>query len=373
MPVVPVGFGRDRGLTRLDARRPAAYTLALDQSPMPTATTVAPRRTPIWVGLLILYLVWGSTYLGIAIAVDTIPPFLMAASRFLIAGLVLLAWSVARDGRAFRPPTLHEWRDSTIVGALLLGGGMGMVAFGEQTVPSGITALFIALMPVWVAILGGLFLGERLPGLAVVGIVLGFGGVAILIGPSAFGGAGALEPLGLVAILISPIAWSAGSLFASHRATLPRQPLVATGAQMTTGALVLLVMSVLSGELRGFRIEAISTDSLVAMVYLTVIGSLVAFTAYGWLLRVAPLPLIATYAYVNPVVAVILGAIVLQEPIDLRTLVAGAVIIVSVAIIVTARGRMTSPRHERPDAPSEPTPADVVATTTRRPADATPT
>lgn len=311
---------------------------------MPTATTSAPKSSPIWLGLLVLYVVWGSTYLGIAIAVDTIPPFLMAATRFLIAGLVLLAWSVAREGRSFRPPSAREWRDSTIVGGLLLGGGMGMVAFGEQTVPSGITALFIAMMPVWVAILGRIFLGERLPRLAVFGIVLGFAGVAILIGPSAFGGAGALEPLGLAAILFSPIAWSSGSLFASHRATLPRRPLVATGAQMTAGSLVLLAMSVVSGELAGFGIEAISTDSLLAMVYLTLIGSLLAFTAFGWLLRVAPLPLVATYAYVNPVVAVILGALVLREPIEPRTLVAGAVIIVAVAVIVTARGRMTAPR-----------------------------
>lgn len=357
--------------------------------PIRAASPVAaPRRTPIWVGLLILYVVWGSTYLGIAIAVDTIPPFLMAGSRFLIAGLVLLAWSVAREGRAFRLPGLREWRDSTIVGALLLGGGMGMVAFGEQTVPSGITALFIALMPVWVAVLGRVFLGERLPRLAVVGIVLGFVGVAILIGPSAFGGAGALEPLGLAAILISPIAWSSGSLFASHRARLPGRPLVATGAQMTTGALILIVMSVASGELKGFHVEAISRDSLLAMGYLTVIGSLLAFTAYGWLLRVAPLPLIATYAYVNPIVAVILGALVLREPIELRTLVAGAVIIVSVAIIVTARGRMSAPRRQAVGPAVAPTVAIAVpedaaqpigpaigrhTNATGRPADASPT
>lgn len=311
---------------------------------MPTSHQTSPRRPPIWLGLLVLYFVWGSTYLGIAIAVDTIPPFLMAATRFLIAGLILLAWSVAREGHAFSLPSTREWRDSALVGAMLLGGGMGMVAYGEQTVPSGITALFIAMMPVWVAVLGRIFLGQRLPRLAVIGIVLGFGGVAILIGPSAFGGAGSLAPLGLAAILISPIAWSSGSLFASHRAVLPSRPLVATGAQMVSGGLVLLAMSMVSGETQGFRLEAVSVDSLIAMVYLTIIGSLLAFTAYGWLLRVAPLPLIATYAYVNPVVAVGLGAVVLGEPIELRTLVAGVVIIVAVAVIVTARGRMQAPR-----------------------------
>jgi drug/metabolite transporter (DMT)-like permease len=310
---------------------------------MPTPRPVAAGRPPIWLGLLVLYLVWGSTYLGIAVAVESIPPFLMAAVRFLSAGLVLLAWSVAREGRRFHLPSVREWRDSAIVGALLLGGGMGMVAYGELTVPSGITALVVALMPVWVAILGRVFLGERLPGLAIGGIVLGFAGVAILIGPAAFGGGDALAPLNLAAILIAPIAWSGGSLFASHRATLPRQPLVATGAQMVCGGLVLLLMSTIAGEPAGFRIEAITTDSLIALAYLTVIGSLLAFTAYGWLLRVAPLPLIATYAYVNPVVAVILGALVLAEPIEPRTLVAGAVIVVAVAVIVTARGRMQAP------------------------------
>ncbi len=220
---------------------------------MPNVPAAASPRSPIWIGLLILYIVWGSTYLGIAIAIDTIPPFLMAAVRFLIAGSVLIGWSLAREGRAVARPSAREWRDSAIVGALLLGGGMGMVAFGEQTVPSGITALLIALMPVWVAILGRLFLDERLPRLAVLGIVIGFGGVAILIGPTAFGGAGALDGLGLAAIIASPIAWASGSLFASHRARLPKQPLLATGLQMICGGLVLATMSLASGELSGFR------------------------------------------------------------------------------------------------------------------------
>jgi drug/metabolite transporter (DMT)-like permease len=312
---------------------------------MPTVPPASPRRPPIWIGLLILYVVWGSTYLGIAIAVDTIPPFLMAATRFLIAGFVLVGWSVAREGRGLVLPSAREWRDSAIVAALLLGGGMGMVAFGEQTVPSGITALLIAMMPVWVAILGRLFLGERLPRLAVVGIVVGFGGVAILIGPSALGGSGALDGLGLAAIIASPISWASGSLFASHRAVLPRLPLLATGIQMICGGLVLAVMSLVSGELSGFRLDGVSPASLGALAYLTVVGSLVAFTAYGWLLRVAPLPLIATYAYVNPVVAVALGAVVRNEPVDPRTLVAGAVIVFAVALIVTARGRMRAPRE----------------------------
>ncbi len=335
---------------------------------MPTdPASAAPARPPIWVGMLILYVVWGSTYLGIAIAVETIPPFLMAAIRFLIAGVVLLAWSLARDGRSFVPPTSREWRDSAIVGALLLGGGMGMVAFGQQTVPSGITALLIGMMPVWVAILGRIFLGERLPRLALVGIVVGFIGVAILIGPSAMGGVGALDGIGLVAIIIAPIAWSTGSLFSSHRATLPKRPLVATGILMVCGGLVLTLMGLVSGEFASLRLDEISARSLVAIVYLTLIGSLVAFTAYGWLLRVAPLPLIATYAYVNPVVAVILGAIVLHEPIDPRTLIAGAVIVFAVVLIVTARGRMRAPRSVAVPVPPPPAPPSAAPAPTATP------
>ncbi len=307
---------------------------------MPTSNgTITPARSSIAAAMLVLYLVWGSTYLGISIAVDSIPPFLMASVRFFTAGSILLVWSVARDGRSFQIPTAREWRDSAIVGALLLGGGMGMVAFAEQTVPSGITALMVAMMPVWVAILGWVFLGDRLPRLAVVGIIVGFMGVAILVGPSAFGGSGALDPLGIAAVIFSPIAWSTGSLFASRRAQLPARPLVATGLQMVQGALVLAVMATVSGELPTFDPAAVSQASMVALLYLTVVGSLLAFTTFGWLLRVAPLPLVSTYAYVNPVVAVILGSIVLGEAIDVRTAVAGTVIVVAVALIITSRGR----------------------------------
>ena len=191
---------------------------------------------------------------------------------------------------------------------------MGLVAWGEQTIPSGIAALIIATMPVWIAVLGGIFLGERLPRLAVAGILIGFAGVAILVGPSAFGGAGAMDPAGVGAILLSPIAWATGSLFASHRASLPRKPLVATGAQMVTGGVVLAVMGLLSGEWQTFDPAAISRDSFLAFAYLTVVGSLVAYTTYSWLLGVAPLPLVSTYAYVNPIVAVVLGWLSCRNP-----------------------------------------------------------
>ena len=313
-----------------------------------TSVSVAAARNPgILLGMLVLYVVWGSTYLGIAVAVESIPPFLMAATRFVIAGLALLALSRLHGGSAFEWPTRREWRDSLIVGALLLGGGMGMVAFAEQTIPSGITAILIAMLPVWVAIFSRLFFGERLPRGAIVGIAVGFVGVAVLVGPTALGIEGGLEPLGLAAAIVSPIAWSLGSLFASHLAVLPRRPLVLAGAEMLCGGLILVAMSAVAGELATFQIAAVTASSFIALTYLTVVGSLIAFTTYGWLLRKAPLSLIATYAYVNPVVAVILGFVVLNEPIELRTLVAGAIIVFAVALIVTSRSRMLRPaeRH----------------------------
>ena len=271
---------------------------------MPTAPATLARTRLIWLGIAILYVVWGSTYLGIRIAVETIPPFLLAGTRFGIAGLVLLAIALLRRRGRIPMPTRREVRDMTIIGAALTVGGMGLVSFGEQTVPSGITALLIAMMPLWVAVLGRVFFGERLPLVAVAGVALGLAGVGILVGPSlTASGSESFNPAGIAALILSPISWACGSLYSSHRARLPKDPLV-------------------------------------AFAYLTLVGSLIAFTAYVWLLKVAPLPLIATYAYVNPIVAVVLGAIILQEPITPRTIVAGAVIIFAVALIITARGRM---------------------------------
>lgn len=297
----------------------------------------------IWLGLITLYFVWGSTYLGIRISVESIPAFLMGAVRFLIAGGLLLAWSAARDGRDALRINRRELRDSFVVGTALLGGGMGMVALAEQTVPSGITALLIALMPAWVAVLGRVFFGERLPRIVLLGIVVGLVGVAILVAPS--GGRLTLDPGGLAAVLFSPISWASGSLYASHRARLPNRPLVATALQMVSGAVALGAASVATGELGRFSPAAVSTDSAWALLYLVVVGSLVGFTTYVWLLRVAPLSKIATYAYVNPVVAFILGALLLGEPISPRTVVAAVVIVAAVALIVTARSR--SRRDER--------------------------
>jgi len=298
----------------------------------------------VWAAILTLYFAWGSTYLGIRIAVGSIPPFVMAAVRFGFAGAVLLGGVyVLRRGDVARP-SLREGRDSFIVGALLLGGGMGAVAWGEQTVPSGITALMIAMTPVWIAVFGRIFLRERLPIAATIGIATGLLGVAILVGPSLFVDR-SLDPAGVVALILSPISWAAGSLFAANRARLPADPFVTTGMQMLAGSTVLAAAAILSGEATSVHLETITANSIIAFVYLTIIGSLIAFTAYAWVLRRAPLPLIATYAFVNPIVAVVLGWLVLQEAITPRQVLAGAVIVVGVALIVAARSRMTRIRR----------------------------
>ena len=260
-----------------------------------------------------------------------------------------------------------------MVGALLLGGGMGMVALGEQTVPAGITALIIALMPLWVAVLGRIFFGEQTSRLVLAGIVLGLAGVVILVAPTGVG-ALALSAGGIAAVMVSPISWATGSLYSSHRARLPRLPLVATAMQMFCGAAVLGVLSLATGELAHFSLGAVSDRSWLAFAYLVTIGSGIGYTTYVWLLRIAPLPKIATYAYINPIVAFVLGAILLGEPITARTVVAAVVIVVGVAIIVTARSRTPAGPHtvatievgepavERKPAPGTASPA--AATTT---------
>ncbi len=289
----------------------------------------------IWAGLIAIYLIWGSTYLGIRIAVETIPPFLMAGVRFLAAGAILYAAMVLRAGEPVRP-SLREWRDCAIVGAGLLLGGMGLVAVGEQTVSSGVAAVMVALMPAWLAIFSRALFGDRLPRMVLTGVVVGLLGVVVLAWPA---DSVRLDPVGMLALVLSPISWSLGSLYSARRATLPSQPLVATAMQMLAGGALLTVAGLVTGEAGRLRLDAVSNDSALAMLYLVLVGSLMGFTTYAWLLRVAPLPRVSTYAYVNPVVAVVLGAFILSEPIGLRTLIASAIVVVGVALIVSGRSR----------------------------------
>lgn len=322
------------------------------------ASNAAPaaRRGPsalsLWTNMLVIYVVWGSTYFGIAVSIETIPPFLMAAIRFTIAGILLLTIDLIRNPEARHLPTRRQLVDSAIVGGLLLGIGNGFVVFGQKTVPSGIAAILIAMMPLWFALLGWIYLRERLPRIVVLAIAIGFAGTAFLIWPSG-DGANRFDPLGILILLIAPLGWAHGSIYSMRRAKLPPSPWTASGLQMLAGGAVTGLWALVIGEPANFHPESISTASLVALVYLIFIGSMLAYTAYAWLLRNAPLPLISTYAYVNPVVAVALGTVFLQEQISLRTIVASVVILAAVAIIVSARGRLATASPEEAVAPEE--------------------
>jgi len=286
-----------------------------------------------------LYIVWGSTYLAIRVAVGTIPPFTQGSIRFLIAGTILyLATARRRTGEP--RPGWRDWRDAAIIGGFLLLGGNGLLALGETTVGSGVSALLIATLPLWVAILGRLFFNLRLSRSTVVGIGLGFAGVGALVWPA--GGSASVDLVGAIILLGSPVLWAIGSLY-SARAHLPARPLVGVAMQMLCGGAMLGVVAILSGEVSRFHPATVTSESVAAVAYLVAVGSLVGFTAYGWLLRVAPLPLVATYAYVNPIVAVALGALILGESITPRTLLAGVIIVVAVAIIVWTRRREPVP------------------------------
>lgn len=320
---------------------------------MPTSPAPAHRGAALWLNLGIIYVVWGSTYFGIAIAIESMPPFLMAAIRFVIAGLILVAWDVLRHPEARRLPTRREILDSLIVGGLLLGVANGFVTAGEKTVPSGIAAIIVATIPLWFALLGWLYFRQRLPRLVTAAIALGFVGTALLVAPTGEG-ANQFDALGIIILFCAPIAWAHGSLYSARRAKLPPSPLTASGFQMLAGALVCFVEALVTGEPASFRPEAITTESIVAVVYLVIFGSMVAFTSYAWLLKNAPLSLVGTYAYVNPVVAIGLGTLFLGESLSVRTIVASAIIVAAVAIIVTARSRLAATDPDVVDASIEP-------------------
>jgi drug/metabolite transporter (DMT)-like permease len=318
----------------------------LDHSANPTRP--GPGPVAIWAALLTLYVVWGSTYVGILFAIETIPPYVMGAMRFALSGGAMLAWSIARNPRS--RPSRREVRDSAIVGTMLLGGGMGLVAVAEQTVPSSIAALLIALLPAWLVVLGRVFVGETINRTSAVGIVIGLIGVAILAGP--WEATGQLEPFGLLALLASPILWGLGSIFSAHKAVEPSDPIRAIAIQMLAGSVAMVVIGLVVGDFARFDPTAVSTKSLLAVVYLAVAGSIVGYSSYIWLLRHAPLAKIGTYAYVNPVVAFILGAWLANEPITPRTVAAAAVILFAVALIVTARGRASRRATETDSGPA---------------------
>lgn len=295
---------------------------------------VGPPRWQLFAAFAAVYVIWGSTYLAIRFAIETLPPFFMAGGRFLVAGIVMMAWARLR-GAGW--PTRVQWRSAAIVGALLLAGGNGGVTWGEQFVPSGLTALMIATVPLWVVLLDWLRPGGRRPLPAVfLGVGIGLVGLVVLIGPGQFGGA--VHPVGAAVILLAALLWSVGTVY-GNRADLPDAPLMASGVEMFSGALVLVFAGFVSGEVGQVNLAAVSSRSVLAMLYLIVFGSLVGFTAYSWLIRNAPPAQTATYAYVNPIVAVFLGWALADEVLTPRMLVGAAVTLLGVAIITAFRGR----------------------------------
>jgi drug/metabolite transporter (DMT)-like permease len=298
-----------------------------------SASEPAGLRAPawqVWSGLGIVYVVWGSTYLAIRVVVEDLPAMLSGGARFFLAGLIMLAIVAVRVKRSVL--TSVTWRQfgwAAFCGSALAAGGNGLVMVAEQSIASGLAALIVAMVPLWVVLMRRAS-GERIARVTLFGVVVGFCGVALLLLP---GGGGHSEPLGFFLVVIASLSWATGS-FASSRVTLPSNPFLSTALQMMCGGLLMLVVGVVAGETADLHSGAFDTDAVLAWAYLIVFGSLLAFTAYVWLLQNAPISKVATYAYVNPVIAICLGALILSEDITL-TILAGAIIIVgSVAAIV---------------------------------------
>jgi drug/metabolite transporter (DMT)-like permease len=277
--------------------------------------------------LATIYLVWGSTYLAIRVTDRTMPPLLMSSARFLIAGAAL--YSFASRGRA--RPTLREWRAAAIVGAALLVVGNGGVAWVETRLESGLAALIVAIIPLWFALMDRAFFGRRLSAPAIVGLIVGFAGVALLVRP---GGGGHVLPM--LALVVTTAAWAGGSLYA-RGAALPESPLLSASMQMLAASAFLAVAGLAKGEARGIHTGTFSTKPLIAFAYLVLVGSLIAFSAYAWLLKNVRVSVVSTYAFVNPVIAVTLGTVFLNEAIGWSTVAAGGAIVIAVVLIVTAR------------------------------------
>ncbi|MCP2362973.1 drug/metabolite transporter (DMT)-like permease [Nonomuraea thailandensis] len=299
-----------------------------------SSNTADSRRTlMVWSALGIVYVVWGSTYLGIRIAIETMPPLFHGSLRFVCAALLLAGFLLVTKGLAPFRMTLKQAGGAALVGLLLLTGGNGMVAVAEQHISSGLAALLVASVPLWLVLLR-LAVRDRPAMLTLVGVLVGFGGVAAL---SLNGGGGeSAGTTGIVVILLGSVSWSIGS-FLSSRIPMPPNVWTASAVEMLAGGVGLALVGATVGE--RFDVSAVSGRSWAALVYLVLVGSLVGFTAYTWLLGNAPISLVSTYAYVNPIVAVILGVLVVNEHVTVQIVLGGLVILIGVALVVSTERR----------------------------------
>lgn len=283
----------------------------------------------VWLALLTVYVVWGSTYFAIALVVQSMPPLLTAGVRFLLAGLILTAYIAIRD-RASLAVTRRQLAGAALVGTLMLAGGNGLVSLGERTVPSGLAALIVASIPLWIVILR-LIAGDTVRRDVILGVTIGIIGVAVLVVPS--GISHEVDPIGLLMLVGAAMMWATGT-FLSTRVQVPRGAFASTAYQMIAAGIVQLIIGPLVGELRALDPARFTVASLAGFAYLVVFGSLVAYSAYTWLLQNASVSLVSTYAYVNPVVAVFLGTLFLAEPVTPTMLAGAALILAAVAFIV---------------------------------------
>ena len=293
----------------------------------------------IWLALGAVYVIWSTTFIAIKLVNETMPPLLATGVRFLVAGAVLLPIALAVGDRRGDRPGAAEWKGAAVVALLLMFGGNGGIVWAERTIPSGVAGLAIATVPLWIAAIDRLVLHRRQPPLVVAGLLLGFVGAALLVGGSVFAADtdDAIDLGGLLVALAAAGSWGAGSIYQRH-ATLPRRPFVAAGMQMLIAAGIFWVAGALAGEVGDLDPSRFSRASLLGLAYLVVIGSWIGFTAYLWLLRVARTSLVATYAYVTPVGAVLLGWILLDERLTVTAIAAGALIVVAVGLIVSGGG-----------------------------------
>ncbi len=295
----------------------------------------------------VIYLVWGSTFFAIRLAIDSVPPFIMAGTRFTLAGILLYAFVQLRNKAA--KPTFAQWRSATLVGCLMLLGGNGMISWAELYVPTGLAALMVGMVPIWMAILDWLlYRGSRPTPLMITGLGVGLLGLYALVGAPKLGG-DTVDPIAATVIVLACASWALGSL-QSRRANLPKSPLLATAMQMFSAGLALILLGTFCGEWSGFDIGSVTLTSILSILYLTLFGSILAFSCYVWLLRVTTAARVSTYAYVNPLIAIMLGAIFLSEPITTRVILAGIAIIVAVVIINFSKARCTT-RQTSTDSP----------------------